>query len=865
MERQKKAEDILKYQSRASKIIQNKRQCARKHIFKSIHPLISDKDILILTSEIDPDVETIVSASKTSEILHYNTRNDSGDARKHESRYDHPLDPSNDLESDKKFGVLLCLNPEAPLTDILENYKEYLLDNGHFIVIYIVEDGLINAPFDGNKPLDSYIRNIRSGLAAYFPDIKLWGQSFNPSTVILPLNDDTMVSGINWFADMSLRQDDISLQQHLEDQMIAIIGVASDRDETIGLDKPFMIFPDIPLYQDQYELTHELEEKLKEKENNLAKIVKDKDDHIDNLKSLLSERSRFSDTAIAEKNHHIENLEHIHQELRKYFETSIQSKDKHIENIEETLRERSKYFSKAIEDKENHIENLEATVKYQESQFKAELDEKDQQTHDIELAFQKRLQEQDERIDHIQSINSEQRNHISNLETNLAHVQEELSRSIKESATKDAQIKDIQSELSIIKSSRVWRLAEFLRRVVYNGLLKPFPSIRKGMLTLSREGARSTIAKARAYFRKNPHVVSLGVIESDYDRWIERCETPRKDSVSAVAEIEAFSYSPTISIIMPVYNVDPNWLEKAIESVRNQWYPHWELCIADDASPSEAVRTVLARFEGMDNRIKVVYLKTNHGISDASNKALALATGDFVGLLDHDDELSEDALYRCVKVLNEYPDSNLIYSDEDKLEINGKRVEPFFKPDFSPDLMLSINYICHFSLIRRGVIRAIGGFRRGFEGSQDYDLLLRVIEKVDPATIHHIPWILYHWRKIPGSAASVVDAKNYAFDAAKRALREYLERNGEVGDIQDGLFLGSYRVNRRIDPSETVSIIIPFRDQVDLLKTCVDSILQKTSYPKFEILLVDNQSRDDLTRQYLDQLVPIGKDQNPPL
>jgi glycosyltransferase involved in cell wall biosynthesis len=238
--------------------------------------------------------------------------------------------------------------------------------------------------------------------------------------------------------------------------------------------------------------------------------------------------------------------------------------------------------------------------------------------------------------------------------------------------------------------------------------------------------------------------------------------------------------------------------------VRRQLYPNWELCIADDGSTRPHIRKVLDEYQQRDSRIKVTYLTENQGISGASNAALALATGEFVGLLDHDDELAPWALLEVVKLLNQNPNLDFIYSDEDKLEPDGRRSEPFFKPDFSPDLLTSMNYICHFSVFRRELFDKVGGFRKGFEGSQDYDLILRVSEQTK--NIAHIPKILYHWRKIPGSASGSVNAKSYAYHAAVKALEEALVRRGQSGKVTM-LAPGRYRVRYEVTASLSSALL----------------------------------------------------------
>ncbi len=309
---------------------------------------------------------------------------------------------------------------------------------------------------------------------------------------------------------------------------------------------------------------------------------------------------------------------------------------------------------------------------------------------------------------------------------------------------------------------------------------------------------------------------------------------------------------PLISLIMPVYNVKPEWLLAAVDSVKKQVYTNWELCIADDCSTNQALRGLLHEIAGQDERIHIQFLEQNIGIAGASNAALAMAQGQFVGLLDNDDELADCALWEVVQVINRQPDIDLIYSDEDKITETGKQYVPFFKPDFSPDTLRSYNYICHFTVIRQDILKAAGGFRQGYDGSQDYDLFLRVTERTKQ--IYHIPKILYHWRAVEGSVGKDGTAKMYAYESAKKALSGHLERSGMQAEVEDGLFLGSYHLKYRLNNQPEIAIIIPSRDKVGLLKQCVESILKKTTYPQFTIWIVDNNSRKKKTFSYYEQL-----------
>jgi glycosyltransferase involved in cell wall biosynthesis len=333
--------------------------------------------------------------------------------------------------------------------------------------------------------------------------------------------------------------------------------------------------------------------------------------------------------------------------------------------------------------------------------------------------------------------------------------------------------------------------------------------------------------------------------------WLKQHQLKAVDIERMQAELERFTYTPCISIVMPVYNSEEIWLHRAIESVQSQIYSNWELCVVNDASTTSNIIRLLNSYAGSDPRIHVKHLSANRGIAGASSEALAMATGDFIGLLDHDDELTPDALWEVASRLNQNPELDLVYSDEDKLRADGQRVDPFFKPDWSPDLLLSMNYIAHFVVFRRTLLAAIGGFRSGYEGAQDYDLLLRFTERTH--RVAHTPKILYHWRMSPTSTARSAGAKPFASESGRRALEDALRRRGQEASVEV-LAPGRYRAKYRIQESRLVSIIIPTKDQLRLLQQCVDSIEEKTSYDPYEIIIIDNNSINSETIHYLDGL-----------
>ena len=375
----------------------------------------------------------------------------------------------------------------------------------------------------------------------------------------------------------------------------------------------------------------------------------------------------------------------------------------------------------------------------------------------------------------------------------------------------------------------------------------------------------SDIAKANV----NPviHYLGFGFAEGryrwdSYTKYIENYLWPNWRYREAKNNISSFDYKPVFSIIMPVYNTTEKWLRKAIESVLEQIYPHWELCIADDCSKESHVRSNLEEFGTRDSRIRVTYRDQSGHIATTSNTALAMATGEFVALMDHDDELHDTALYENVRLLNEHPDADLIYSDEDKINENGLRFQPFFKPDWSPDTLLSHMYTGHLSVYRRSLVERIGGFRSEYNGSQDYDLALRFTELTDQ--IHHIPKVLYHWRTAEGSTASDINAKEYAFTAAVKALEDTIDRRGESGSVsQVPSYYNYYIIDHTLSNEPKVSVIIPILDRPNrskFLDDCLESILIHTTYNIYEIILVKSHDADIEFLQLVERFQKAAKE-----
>ncbi|MBM9602696.1 glycosyltransferase [Desulfopila inferna] len=443
-----------------------------------------------------------------------------------------------------------------------------------------------------------------------------------------------------------------------------------------------------------------------------------------------------------------------------------------------------------------------------------------------------------QRLQQVEKLSSAQVIRISEQAAKLKETSDQVR-------SKDIYIESIEKEIETMRQTRVWRVAEFLRARIYYRLLDGRTLCRKGIKTLRQEGFRQFLRKARRQLTSQPDSETLGLNRTDYTTWVEHNRLTAYDIDEIRTNISEFQLKPLFSIVVPVYDVDQEWLERTIDSVRSQLYENWELCLCDDLSPSPHVKKILQQYAEMDPRIKVLFKEKNEGIAIASNAALSLATGDYVGLLDHDDELTIDALYENARMINQNPGAGLLYSDEDKLDMQGRRCDPFFKPDYSPELIRSQNYICHFTVIKKSILDDLGGFRQGFDGSQDHDLILRVLEKT--SKVVHIPKILYHWRKIPGSTAAVYSSKSYAWEAGRKAVEDSLQRLGVAGNVGLAKFQGSYRVSNTILENPLVTIIIPFKDRADLLKTAINSILEKTAYKNFEILAVNNNSSEKET------------------
>jgi glycosyltransferase involved in cell wall biosynthesis len=342
----------------------------------------------------------------------------------------------------------------------------------------------------------------------------------------------------------------------------------------------------------------------------------------------------------------------------------------------------------------------------------------------------------------------------------------------------------------------------------------------------------------------------------EYANWIDTIERCDHLSMQNKMAEETFQHRQTISIIVPTYNTPEAFLRRAIESVLAQSYVEWELCVADDASSEPHVRQVLEEYAKLDPRIKVIFREKNGHISEASNSALTLATGHYVALMDHDDELAQHALLFVMEAIHKNPYAQIFYSDEDKIDEHGNRSQPHFKSDWNPDLFFSQNYVSHLGVYRRELLQQIGGFRIGVEGSQDQDLLLRCLLTVESTEIIHIPRVLYHWRIVDGSTAQAPDEKKYTTLAGIEALRHYFDAQGRDDiKVEAGVLPNTYRVTYPLaQPEPLVSLLIPTRDALEVLELCIKSILAKTTYRNYEIIILDNESSKFATLDYFERI-----------
>ena len=367
-------------------------------------------------------------------------------------------------------------------------------------------------------------------------------------------------------------------------------------------------------------------------------------------------------------------------------------------------------------------------------------------------------------------------------------------------------------------------------------------TIRKGFRYMKHYGPKEFWI--RLHERFEPEEVPYGPWYRAYIPTEETLETQRK---------QKFDYSPLISIAVPAYQTPVEFLRQMIESLIVQTYSNWELCIVNASPDNEEMQKVLAEYSAGDSRVRFCNLKENLGIAENTNRAFAMTKGEFVGLLDHDDLLAPNALYEIVKILQDHPQADALYTDEDKVTTElDEHFQPHLKPDFNLDLLRSNNYICHFFVVRKSIVEKAGGFRKEFDGAQDYDFIFRCTENA--GEVLHVPEILYHWRTHKASTADNPASKMYAFEAGKRAIEAHLERTGTEGEVSHTQDLGFYRVKYPVQGKPLVSVIIPNKDEKETLQTCLEMLEKNTGYQNFEIIIVENNSTTDEIFRYYKEL-----------
>jgi O-antigen biosynthesis protein len=383
-------------------------------------------------------------------------------------------------------------------------------------------------------------------------------------------------------------------------------------------------------------------------------------------------------------------------------------------------------------------------------------------------------------------------------------------------------LKQYQRELKFLKEQKE-ALRKSAERKLGQILLAPYRLPQK----LIREIHKRRAGDGRSLRRDAP--------VSEYEKWLHKNRVTPEQLQIMRKESHWFTSQPLISILTPVLNTPVSWLWEAVESAVAQAYENWEIILIDDGSTAAELLRALPTLATRDGRIRLVRLENHQGISAALNRGLDLAAGEWITFLDHDDVLEPDALLQSVRLLQENPGADLIYSDEDKLTDQGFD-SPILKPDWSPDFFLSCNYLCHMIFLRRNLVREVGGFRPEFDGSQDYDLLLRIIERTN--SIHHIPRVLYHWRRSESSSASNVRQKPGQLEASWRAIEDHLKRRGEPAHVAVDWRTHAFCVRRELLEPKKISVIIPSSRGPKSLERCIESITRKTSYPNYEIVIV---------------------------
>ena len=558
----------------------------------------------------------------------------------------------------------------------------------------------------------------------------------------------------------------------------------------------------------------------------------------------------------------------LYENMEKAFQDSVHGpklKYSYLENYKKNMRRLATYIEE-FNEKNEHVKNLEAILKNKEELINNKdevIKSREEIIQNKDAVIESKENQIKEREINIQNLNdqiSAKETHINNL-TNIIEKNQKEIEDIKEA--KEQQARDYDSLLQYeikrrdndiiyrdgllqIKDAQIDHLTRMTRNPLYWGYCLGRKVCKKAYRIIEPVGLKAKkeeIAKIGKYKYKYKDLMELD--NTDYADWIERVEKnyPKE---------KRLKYHPKISVLVPVYNVLDKHLVPCIESVINQTYDNWELCLADDKSTWDNVRETLEKYEDHP-KIKIVYRKENGHISEATNSALSVASGDFVGLLDCDDLLTPNALYEVALKLNENRDLDFIYSDEDKVDDDGNnRHMPHFKPDWSPDTLMSNMYTCHFTVYRKSLVEKVGGLRTECNGSQDYDLALRIMDETTPDKISHIAKILYHWREREESTSGNATVKPYVFEAAKKAKMDSLERRGLKGEAVFVDTMYQYNIVYTVKDDPKVSIVIPSKDNYEVLSRCIETLHKYTEYKNFEVILVDNGSNNENKKKYDD-------------
>ena len=456
------------------------------------------------------------------------------------------------------------------------------------------------------------------------------------------------------------------------------------------------------------------------------------------------------------------------------------------------------------------------------------------------------------------------KNYISSLEKDIVNRESHISSLEKDKAKRESLVDSLKSHISSLENKiekNEHDLSFYLREVELQKdkiwrMQNSFSWVMTSWIRFLRRKFVDPLTKS-----KKDSLCSTNVtIIRTYSEWVRKYNTIKASEFEIWKEkLDRLKTTPKISVLMPVCDTEEEFLHKAIQSVIKQFYSNWEFCIADDASLNPNIKRILKSYAEKDSRIKLVFTEVRGHISKTSNAALKIAKGTYAVFLDHDDELREHSLLRIVEEINKSPKVRFLYSDEDKIDEKGNRYDHHFKTKWNPDLLLSQNYICHLACCEIELLRKSNGFREGFEGAQDWDLFLRITERLKKEEISHIPEILYHWRASSKSTASSLSSKSYVHEAAFKTLNDTIKRRSlraapKLVDKKNGYWRIAYEI-----PSDEplVSILIPTKDRIDLLKTCVDSILKITEYKNFEILILDNDSIEENSHKYFEQISEI--------